>query len=183
MREYILPDDFDLNRPSEEITMDLFYQTNGFRVPLSRIRFNDVVANDLRPDIDYDANTQISACIDTSYDMRFRGESVFFYRRLSLSKLFRKEGRLVIGTDKERFKISEVLESINYFLRSQLTMEDLLEEDFCATCTEITLRANPKSLVWMGEITIEVITTYVPPLVTVTDLTGFYPYQEEAVHV
>ena len=73
------------NKTTEEILLDLIYQSNQYRVPLSKIKFGMPEALDAVPGVLTDENTFIPADVDEAWDARLHSTKNnvkgFMYRR------------------------------------------------------------------------------------------------------
>lgn len=167
---------YNFNRSAESIALDMIFLSTGFRIPAAKIKFEDPVVMDIRPDIDDDPNTYVMSHVDRNFDRRIGGRTGFLYRRLPLELLAPTIPDININAPHLPFKTSDVLDQINQLLKTRLTMNDLVEFNYLAPNNQMVVLANPKSLAWVGQIVLGVNTGYVPPIVNQTDLSGFEIY-------
>lgn len=132
---------------------------------------------DIRPDIDDDPNTYVSARVDRNFDQRIGGNTGFLYRRLPFDLASGPNPTEWILAPHVPFNTSDVLDQINTILNLQLTLNDILELSYTGEDSEMTLVTNPDSLVWLGTKTLRVTTDFSPPIVSKRDLSGFTIYQ------
>lgn len=167
---------YNFNRKSESIALDMIFVSTGYRIPLPKIKFNKPTVMDIRPEIDDDPNTYISARVDRDFDSRLADMAGFLYRRLPLDLLTEISPTVKVVAPQLPFKTSEVLDQINAILNSQLTLNDVLELSYSGEEDEMVLVANPDSLSWVGTKTLRLDNGTLPPLVAQRELSGFKVY-------
>lgn len=167
--------DLKFNRPSEEILRDLLYVGNGIRLDPSGIRVGIPKALDLRPDIDSDENTFIELHVDPDLDQRFAGHNGLLYRRVTLAEVpFPEPPPSTIRVPAYPFKTSDILEEINRYFGTQLTVNDIVDRVYLEDGDPLILTIHPDSLVYQGHISLaETLFGFVLP---VTMLSGFTEY-------
>lgn len=145
--KFILACDFD--RPEIEITCDLVYFVNNYRIPPSKVVFGDPSKLDPRPDIEDDINTYIPAVVDPKFDERLKAdETGFMYTRIPLGGLVMVQNT-PITPPALPFKTSDILSQINAQLGTQLTMNDLEEIEYTTLDDNFALIAKPTSKNWI----------------------------------
>lgn len=154
----IVIDQDDIGKSETQLLMDLIFESAGIRVPEQKIRYGKPQEMDVRPDLSDDPNTFIPVTIDTDYDDRFPpgSNSGLLYRRRELSTYFPVEN-YAIYTQLNVVRLYDILDQINLHLPYPLIEMDLLNQSITTTgLTSITLRANPNSFIWIGNVTINV---------------------------
>lgn len=167
---------YNFNRKTELVALDLIFVSTGFQIPLNKIKFNKPVVMDIRPDIDDDPNTYVTARVDRTFDARIGGNTGFLYRRIPMSFLTPKNNYERVSVRNTPFKTSDILAQFNKLYQCQLTINDVLELTYSGDDFQCTLVANPDSLTWIGTKTIAIDTGILPPLVMQPDLNGFLVY-------
>lgn len=182
----VVIDEKDINKSKEEILMDLIYESTGQRIPLPHVRFGKPQELDQRPDLKFDPNTFIGARVNPRYDNRYNAAgSGFMYRRRSIIDHMR--GCVFEGITPTHlpFKVSDLLPQINHCLPYPIAAEEIVDYEY-TTLDEvkdsIKLKAHPESLLWCdgGRIPIDDRIIAGQPLLTVTNLPGFYVWTPPA---
>jgi hypothetical protein len=140
---------YDFSKSSKELAMEFIYAANKYRVPLSKISFGIPKELDFRKDIEDDSNTYVKATIDPNYASNFAGDNGFMYLRLPLSVLQPKP-KAVLRSPSYPFTTHGILPKINAYLGTQLTPNDVVNEEYRDSSVSFSLRASVKSLVWLG---------------------------------
>lgn len=141
----------NFKRPAVDILCDLVYYSNGYRIPPPRVKFGTPMELDPRPDIEDDINSYIPAVVDPNFDARLDpNETGFLYTRIPLGAIPMAENT-VITPPALPFKTSDILAQINLQLSTQLTMDDLEEDEYTSTDVSVVLRAKATSQVWAGK--------------------------------
>lgn len=171
----------DLGKSRLELLTDLIYESEGIRVPLSKIRYSPPEKLDVRPEVLNDPNTLIRFDTDSDYDDRFHQKlsNALMYRRREISKHFQDVTfPLTIYVDSDGdFTIHEILNQINLNLSYPLAAEDIINQRLNSqSVTSLILQSNPESLIWIDSVTIPVNITYANRLnlLTNTELDGFF---------
>ncbi len=169
----------DLSRPSKDIAIDLIYQTNQYAIRRDHVTFGKPLEMDITPFIDDDPNTFVPVDIKRAEDARMRGDDGFLYRRLPLSLLV-QDPTFIIRTQQLPFKVHDFIDQINEQLQAQLTVDDVVNDEFTSIDGPFILRASPHSLAWIGttELTVDA-TDDRPRLVKEPFLAGFKIYQPQ----
>lgn len=168
-------EDYNFNRESEKIALDMIYVSTKIRIPESKIKFQIPRVLDIRPDIDDDPNTFVNGFVDRGFDFRIAGVTGFMYRRLPLNYITQDE-MIQIIPEVYPYSISDILSQINLSLHTNLTTTDILDLTYTGDDPDILLVANPDSIAWIGHLTIQVKSQNLIPIVNETDLNGFNVY-------
>lgn len=173
-------DNEDLGKSRLELLTDLIFESEGIRIPLSKVRYSSPQRLDTRPEILDDPNTLIKFDTDTDYDDRYyqKLSNALMYRRRELKTHFQGVATPVtIYVDNDGdFTIHEILNQINLSLSYPLAAEDIKNTTLNSlTTTSLLLEADPESLIWIDSVTVPVTITYANRLnlLTNTQLDGF----------
>lgn len=141
----------DYNKPSKQIALDLIYQATGYEVPENKIEFGLPEVLDPRPEDDTDENTFVPAKVSPLEDGRLSYDgNGFAYRRLNINEIVPDTGIDTFPLTYP-FYIHDMLPSINSFLGTVLTEEDVINDYYDHEAPTVLLRAHPYSLAWIGQ--------------------------------
>lgn len=143
-----------LHRTTTEIALDLVYAATGQHFPADKIALLLPQAVDVRKDIDTDANTYVPVVVEEVFDARYRSlpEDGFLYRRIPLSILNSTGVSGVVLPEVFPFTTHDILNDINAALNTQLSTNDVLNDEYTSPTDTIQVRAHPESLAWIGEL-------------------------------
>lgn len=146
-----------LHRTTVEIALDLIYAATEQQFPVEKIDLWIPRAIDVRPDLETDPNTFIGADVDGEYDDRYGPptDDGFLYRRLPLSILLRPANLDIDLPETFPFTTHDILPQLNIALNAQLTVNDVLNDEYTSIEDVLQVRAHPQSLAWIGALVIE----------------------------
>ena len=143
----------DLSKNSKQIALDSIYDIIKYHIPDHEVKFGIPRVLDLDRENDLDENTFIPAKVSDQFDYRFNnGKSGFLYRRIRLSELENKN--ITIRPPEYPFRVTDLLDQINAAAGTQLTTDDLVGEVIQTEITNLTLKAHPHSIAWIGSLDI-----------------------------
>lgn len=179
----VVIDENDNGKSREALLMDLIYESNGYRIPLDKIKFGKPREVDQRKDLDDDPNTFIPVQVNPQYDDRFSFDSSgVMYRRRSIVKHVEGIDFFVITPLFLPFKISDLLEQINELVPYEFQKEEIIDHEY-KTLEEveagISLDAQKNAYLWFSGVKFNVNTTSISgaPLISNKNLDGFKVYQ------
>ena len=141
----------DLSKSSKQIALDSIYDIIKYHIPDHEVKFGKPRPLDLDKENDLDENTFIPAVVTDQFDYRFNNNtSGFLYRRIHLSELENKN--ITIRPPEYPFKVTDLLAQINEAAGTQLTEADLVGDVIQSEITNLTLKAHPHSIAWIGSL-------------------------------
>ncbi len=167
----------DVGKDDKEILTDLIYETNKTRIPLTKIQYGIPEALDTRPDISTDHNTIIPVEVAPEYSILYEGGGLL-YRRIHIADYLSQQniGSLEFHTLTFPVPLSAILPQINTQLEYPIDIKDVISYQIDQSGVQpIKLQMNPKSLIWIGEASIEanVVNDGLMPMYTAVAIRGF----------
>ena len=175
----IVIDEQDLGKSRLELLTDLIFESEGIRIPLNKITYSNPETLDQTPLTLTDPNTLIKFNTKSDYDDRHtrKFSGALMYRRRELNQHFLSVvNPIPIYIDTAIFTIHEILPQINEELKYPLSIEDVSDQTYDATdLTEIVLVSNKNSLIWIGnvKVNVNISATNKTDILTNTLLDGF----------
>lgn len=167
-------DDFDYNRPAVQIMLDLIFISNGVRFDDDEVVVGTPQPLDQRPDLYWDPNTFVRVTVPDTVDARYEGETGFMYRRMTLRDLPLEEGKLPLPVPPFPFYTSDVLDDINAYYGTQVTIDDIEDQEYVDSTSGLPIVFKSSSLIWMG--TEKLTEGIYSPLIRKPNLSGFKEY-------
>lgn len=146
-----------LHRTSLQLALDLIYAATELEFPEDKIVFGIPQAIDVRIDNDNDPNTYVPVKnVVIGFDYRYNppADEALLYSRIPITLLTATPGVEFIEPNSSRFSTHSILDQINAKFNTQLTVDDLVNIEYEGVTDFITLVANPRSLVWIGSLTV-----------------------------
>lgn len=167
---------FDYTKPSNEIITDLIFHSNGIQLDTNLIEFDDPIESIIDSSILFNddissnpINTKVIIKGLNEDNRSIRGESIIFYRRLSLSWL--ESNYIPITLNVAQIRSIDLIPYINLYYGISLDESDILDELLTIENTPYILKANPNSLVWNGSFKVNI--EFANRMITVNHLNGF----------
>lgn len=177
----VIIDHNDIGKSKEEVLMDLIYETNLTRIPLSKIKFGDPRDADTRPDLKTDHNTFIPVSVSADYSTLYQASSGLMYRRRGADEHLENVQDVVFEFHTTDFPIAlcDILPQINAQLEYPLDCSDILSYQIEGPGEQdIVIKMNPKSYLWNGQSKVKanIINDNLVPLYVNVALRGFDVY-------
>ena len=174
----IVLDHNDVGKDKLEILTDLLYETNGDRIPLSKVQYGLPETVDTRPEIKTDHNTMIPLKVKQDYSTLYDNAAGLLYRRVELADYLShiEAGDIEFHSSVFPVGLCEVLPQINAQLEYPIDCGDIVSHPITHSgVQDIVIEAEPHSLIWTGKtkITVTVINDSLVPLYTTVALRGF----------
>lgn len=157
---------------NNKIVLDLINEQNSTALPQSAVSFGapvEVVADEIATDL----------LVSSNQGSGYRGNVTMRYNRVPLSFMNDNEPDLVIETEAE--STHGLIEFLNTTFGIQLTTADIVDAPITGlqpdVDTGVEVAANPASLVWHGDVLLQLTLTLITlsTVLTVTTLDGLYP--------
>lgn len=178
----VVIDHRDIGKSKLELLTDLLYESNGDRIPLSKVRYGFPVEADTRPDIKTDHNTFIPLKVDQDYSTLYeKGKSGLLYRRIEIADHLESVQDVVFEFHSATFpvRLCDILPQINAQLEYPLDCGDVVSYSIEGPGEQtVVIKMNPRSYLWTGRSTIKVnvINDNLIPLYNVSAIRGFDVY-------
>lgn len=174
----VILDHNDVGKDKLEILTDLLYETNGDRIPLSKVKYGLPEEMDTRPDIKTDHNTMIPLKVQQDYSTLYENAAGLLYRRVELVDYLAhlEPGDIEFHSNVFPVQLCEILPQINAQLEYPIDCHDVLSHPIeHSGVQDIVIQAEPHSLIWTGQakISVTVINDSLVPLYTTVALRGF----------
>lgn len=174
----VILDHNDVGKDKLEILTDLLYETNGDRIPLSKVQYGLPETMDTRPDIKTDHNTMIPLKVQQDYSTLYDNAAGLLYRRVELADYLSQiePGTIEFHSSVFPIELCDILTQINAQLEYPIDCDDIVSHPIERSgVQDVIIEAKSHSLIWTGKtkISVTVINDNLTPLYTTVALRGF----------